>query len=246
MRVFEVDDHEVFRDGLRTVVESIPDGQIVAEASTAREACNLIDSTGFDVMIVDVSMPGVNGLSLVREVRRREYRQPILVLTMYTDADVAAEALAAGATGFTLKSDPRAALRAAIVSVAQGERYLASSLSADNVNSLLAPGDRAISSNGALAVLTVREREVFDLLARGYNNDAVAAELYISVSTVQTHRVRVFRKLELHSIGDLLRLSFRNRCREAGFDHGGHTAAVSGMRGQEPSVRRRAEGEPTA
>ena len=204
-----VDDHEIFRDGLRTIIESRGDARIVAEAATVREAYALLDKVEFDLLVVDLSMPGVNGLSLIRELRRREHRQPILVLTMHSDADVAAEAFAAGASGFALKSDSRAQLLEAVGRVERGERFIAPSIPIEDVDRFF--GGEPAAAIGPLAALTVREREVCDLLLRGYGNDAIADELHVSLKTVDSHRTRIFKKLGFHSIGELLRFGFRNR-----------------------------------
>lgn len=216
MRVIVVDDHEIFREGLRTVIESAGYARIVAEASSVRAAYPLLETIEFDLLIVDLAMPGVSGLSLVRELRRRRQSQPILVLTMHADADVAAEAFAAGASGFALKSDSRAALLDAVGSVARGERFVAASLPLETIESFLRSRPRSTDALGPLAVLTAREREVFDLLARGYSNDEIAAELCVSLKTVDSHRTHVFSKLHVHSLGELLRFGFRHRLVSAG------------------------------
>ncbi len=209
--VLVVDDHEVFRDGLRTVIESQPNARIVAEASSVREATALLDTLVFDLLILDLTMPGVNGISLVREMRRRGCRQRILVLTMHADADIAAEAFACGAAGFALKSDSRATLLGAIDRVMRGERFVAPTLPIDRIDRFLSARPSAFDASGVLAVLSAREREVYDLLVRGYENGGIAIELSISRRTVDTHRTHVFNKLGVHSIGELLRFGFRKQ-----------------------------------
>jgi DNA-binding NarL/FixJ family response regulator len=209
--VLIVDDHEIFRDGLRTVIESRGNARVVAEASSVREATALLDSVEFDLLTLDLTMPGANGVSLIREMRRRGCRQRILVLSMHADADIAAEAFACGAAGFALKSDSRAALWEAIDRVMSGERFVAGSLPQATIDRFLLTRPSAFEASGALAVLSAREREVFDLLVRGYGNDAIASELFISRRTVDTHRTHVFGKLGVHSIGELLRFGFRQQ-----------------------------------
>ena len=211
LRIFIVDDHEIFRDGLRTIIESSGHARVVAEASTVREAYQLLETVEFDMLVVDISMPGVNGISLIRELRRRKNRQPILVLTMYSGAEMAVEAFAAGATGFALKSDSRVQILEAVSSVGRGERFVAESLPLETIEAFLAKRPRSTSASGPLELLTVREREVFDLLMRGYDNQAIAAELCVSLKTVDSHRTKTFSKLRVHSIGELLRFGFRHR-----------------------------------
>jgi two-component system response regulator NreC len=217
MNVLVVDDHEIFRDGLRTVIESRGDARVVAEASTVREATALLDTLQFDLMTLDLTMPGANGVSLLREMRRRGLRQRVLVLTMHTDPDVAAEAFACGAGGFALKSDSRAALLEAIDRVMRGERFIAAGLPEAQIDRFLQTQPSAFDASGPLAVLSAREREIFDLLVRGYGNDGIATELSISRRTVDTHRTHVFGKLGVHSMSELLRFGFRQQfIRESG------------------------------
>jgi DNA-binding NarL/FixJ family response regulator len=211
VRVLVVDDHEVFRAGLRTVIESRDGFAVAAEASTMREACQLLDGTRFDLVVVDLAMPGASGMSLIRELRRLKRPEPILVLTSHGEADVAAEALAAGATGFALKSDRSDALLTAVERVTRGERFISESLPLSTIETFLRRRPGAGETIGPLAVLSPREREVCDMLVRGYNNDAIAAELCISLKTVDSHRTHIFEKLQVHSLFELLRFAFRHR-----------------------------------
>ena len=211
LKVLVVDDHEIFRDGLRTVIESRANASVVAEASSVREATALLDTLAFDLVILDLTMPGANGISLVREMRRRGCRQRVLVLTMHADADIVAEAFACGAAGFALKTDSRATLLAAIECVMSGERFVAASLPVEQIDRFLLSRPSAFDASGALAILSAREREIFDLLVRGYGNDAIAVELSIARRTVDTHRTHVFAKLGVHSISELVRFGFRQQ-----------------------------------
>jgi DNA-binding NarL/FixJ family response regulator len=211
LNVLVVDDHEVFRDGLRTVLESRADFRVVGEASSVREATSLLDTLAFDLIVVDLTMPGAGGLSLLREMHRRGCQQRILVLTMHADADIAAEAFACGAAGFALKSGSRLELLAAIDCVMSGQRFVAPGLPRAQIDRFLQSQPSAFEASGALAVLSAREREVFDLLVRGYDNGAIAAELSIARRTVDTHRSHVFSKVGVHSIGELMRFGFRQQ-----------------------------------
>ena len=209
-RLLLVDDHEVFRTGLATIVESVPGFRVVAEASSVREGLRLIQECAFELLIVDVSLPGTSGLALVREMRRLKRPEPILVLTMHDSAPVAVEAFAAGATSFALKSDSRQLLLEAITRTARGRQHISPSSQAV-VESLLRRNGSGNSGLGALAPLSVREREIFDLFARGFDNAAVARELCISPRTVETHRGHIFVKLNLHSMAELVRFAFQHQ-----------------------------------
>ena len=209
-RFFLIDDHETFRIGLRSLIESNAGYRVVAEASTVREVLRRLDDTPFDVLVVDLTMPGANGLALIREMRRLKRRERVLVVTMHVSADVAAEAFAAGALGFASKADSASSLREAIDAVVRGERHVAASLPLKTIDDFLRRRPRSSETLGPLAVLSAREREVFDLLTRGYSQEQAGRELSISPKTVDTHQSRIFRKLQLHSRFELLRFAFRH------------------------------------
>jgi DNA-binding NarL/FixJ family response regulator len=208
-RVLIVDDHEVYRAGLRAVMDSQPGFRVVGETDRVREAYVLIERAEFDLLIVDYTLPGMCGLALVRELRRLGRKQPILVLTMHCDDAVAAEVLAAGANGFVLKSDSRLTLLEALERVARGHRFISPKLSIARIESLLQRQERG-SVGGPLAPLSAREREIFGMFVRGLDNMAIAKELCISARTVETHRGHIFVKLNLHSMAELVRFAFVN------------------------------------
>jgi DNA-binding NarL/FixJ family response regulator len=155
-------------------------------------------------VLVDVSLPGSNGVALVRELKRSDRRRRVVVLTMHQHPDMVCDAFAAGADGYALKHQSREELLAAIFAVAAGDRYVAPA-----VAEALPTGVDQARPRGALAALSAREREVFDLLVRGLGNGDVGKQLCISVKTVETHRARIMRKLDVHNIGDLIRLAAR-------------------------------------
>lgn len=202
--IFIVDDHRLFRDALRAMLAGNHELSIVGEAGDAREALALLDARPCEVVLVDVSLPGSNGVALVRELKRSDRRRRVVVLTMHQHPDIVCDAFAAGADGYALKHQSREELLAAIFAVAAGDRYVAPAVAA------ALPGDAApVQPRGALGALSAREREVFDLLVRGFANANVGKQLCISIKTVETHRARIMRKLEVHNIGELIRLAAR-------------------------------------
>jgi len=205
IRVILVDDHALYREGLRVTLERSGGVKVVAEAGDAREAALLVASTPFDIAIVDVALPGVSGISIAQEIRRLAPDSHVLMLSMMEDPVRIAEALRADAGGYALKSQPTSEILEAIHAVLGGLRYLAPRISRDRVDALLSGADE-----GPLGPLSRREREVFDLLVRGFNNEAVAAQLFIAPRTVETHRQRIMTKLGVHSIVDLVRLAARH------------------------------------
>jgi DNA-binding NarL/FixJ family response regulator len=205
IRIVLVDDHQLFRAGLRALLTVEPAFEVVAEAGDAREACACVEAVDHDLVIVDVTLPGSNGIALIRELKRRQKRRPVLVLTMHQHADYVVDAFAAGANGYALKLQSEAEIFEAIRTVGGGGTYAAPAIAQ------LARGAAAQPAHGSvLSSLSAREREIFDLLVRGYTNAEVAKQLFISVKTVETHRTRILRKLDVHNIGDLVRLAARH------------------------------------
>lgn len=205
-RLLLVDDHRLFRDGLRAILGAHSDLEIVGEASDYRAALELMEQTDFDLVVLDITLPGSNGLALLREMKRRRVRPPALVLTMHQHSDMVSDAFAAGAVGYALKHQSESELLEAIHAAARRESYLAPQLSPE----LLPRGDGHAPPAGVLDVLSSREREIFDLIVRGHSNADIAAQLFISVKTVETHRTRIMRKLDVHNVGELIRLAARH------------------------------------
>jgi two-component system, NarL family, response regulator NreC len=195
---------------MRLVIESRRTGRVVGEAASVREAVRFLDGAEVEVVVLDVSMPGSSGLSLLHELRRRKRREKVLVVTMHAYAELAAEAFSAGATGFALKTDSADLLGQAIDSVAAGQRWVTPGLPLETIESFLTQRGAAGGGAGVFGALTVRERQVLELLVRDYSQDAIAAELCISPKTVDSHRAAIFRKLNVPSRFALLRFAFRH------------------------------------
>lgn len=204
IRVLLVDDHELFCQGMCALLAREPDLSVVGSARDVATARSLFDEQACDVAVIDISLPGAGGISLVRELRRELPHLAILMLSMHDYPDVVSDALARGATGYALKSQSPQEISDAIRTVAGGQRYLAPPLTE------LAPSIGKRPSLGLLSGLSAREREVFDLLVQGQSNQAISSSLFISVKTVETHRMRLMRKLSVHSIGELIRLAVRH------------------------------------
>jgi two-component system response regulator NreC len=200
-----IDDHALFREGLRTVLASDRLLDVVGEAATAREALELASRVAFDIAVLDVMLPDQPGAAVARELRRIQPRCRILVLTMVEAPYLVAEMLRAGAVGYALKSQPIDEIIEVFHIVGSGRSYLAPRLPREQIDALVEgkPG-------GPVAQLTTREREVFELLIRGWSNERVAAALFIAVRTAETHRQNFMSKLGVHSIVELLRLAARH------------------------------------
>jgi DNA-binding NarL/FixJ family response regulator len=186
IRLLIADDHPVVRDGLRGMLASEADFEVVGEAASGAEAVLLTERERPDVVLMDLQMPGVDGATATAEITERFPDTRVLVLTTYdTDADIL-RAVEAGATGYLLKDAPRERLFPAIRSAARGETVLAPTVATRLVNRMRVPAEEALTS---------REIEVLELVARGSSNADVAASLFISEATVKTHLLHIFGKL---------------------------------------------------
>lgn len=198
IRVLLAEDHETVREGLRLVLESQPDIEVVAEAANGRAALARAGALQPEVAVVDIAMPGLNGLAAARAMRLAAPATAIVALTRYGDDAYVEEMLAAGALGYVLKQSPSTELVNAIRSVAEGRPYLDSRLPRPWPR-------RGTRRERPQPAVSVRERAVLRLTALGYSNKEIAARLDISVKTVEVHKANAMRKLGLHGRVDVVR-----------------------------------------
>ena len=208
-KVALVDDHRLFREGLRALLAVQPDLHVVGEAAEPDEACALIDAQDPDLVVLDVLLGPSSGVSLARELLRRSPRRKVLMLSMLLDEEHAAEALEVGALGYAGKAQSLDEVLEAIRTVAAGRVYVPSVLSRFVVQDYLRLRRGDGLADSPLARLTRREREVFDLIVAGGTTAAIAERLDISDRTVETHRSRILHKLKARSAADLVRLAAR-------------------------------------
>jgi len=206
-RTIVVDDHPLFRLGLVTLFGRATNIVTVGEAATASEGLKLAASVAFEVALIDLVMPGEDGIVLAAQLRAMHPTCKILGLSMLDDPAKIAEMLLAGADGYVLKSQPIEELIVAIETVRSGHRYLPPRVSGEHIDSLIARPE------GPFERLTVREREICEHLVRGESNLEIATTLYISERTVETHRQRILKKLGAHSIVQVIAIAVRS-----GFD----------------------------
>jgi DNA-binding NarL/FixJ family response regulator len=187
VRIVVADDHPVVRDGVRSMLASVPDFEVVGEAASGPEAVAQVRATDPDVVVMDLRMPGGGGVDAVRTLRAEGARAAVLVLTTYdTDSDVVA-AIEAGATGYLLKDAPAERLFDAVRATAAGQTVLSPAVAGRLASHVRRPA--------AAALLSARERQVLTLVARGKSNRATAEELFVSEATVKTHLLHVYEKL---------------------------------------------------
>jgi two-component system response regulator NreC len=209
LRLVLADDHAVLRVGLRAFLEEQVDPRItvVAEASSGEQAIELVTEHRPDVLLLDLSMPGLGGIGATLELRRRGSRVGILVLTQYAETVYLKRMLEAGANGYILKTARGDELLAAIRAVACGGTWVEPSMAA-----ALLPGaveQKPASDEDALAVLTPRERQVLALVAEGYTNKEIAVALDVAVKTAMTHRANLMDKLGIHNRSKLIQFAIR-------------------------------------
>jgi DNA-binding NarL/FixJ family response regulator len=190
------------------VIEGEPGWTVCAEAAGGREALALAKKENPDVVILDISMPGLNGLEAARRLRATVPRSELLVLTMHDSDVLLRQAVESGVRGFVLKSDAGRELVAAIHALRDDKPFFSSSVAGRLASGYLRNGQSDASPQSRL---TARETEIVQLLAEGKSNKEVAVALDITVKTAETHRTNILRKLELHSLADLVRYAVRNK-----------------------------------
>jgi DNA-binding NarL/FixJ family response regulator len=197
IKVLLVDDHQVVREGLRSLLKAQPDIEPIGEASNGSEAAALSEQLHPDVVVMDISMPKMNGLDGTRAIRNRARDAKILALSSYDDVECVEKMLEAGVMGFISKRTASDQLAAGIRSVYRGRQFFS-----PEICRLL---QQQKLSSGRNSGLTVREEEVLQLIAQGYPNKGVAAQLGISIKTVEKHRQAVMNKLNIHEVAGLTR-----------------------------------------
>jgi len=202
-----VDDHAVVRSGLRMLLQSEPDVEILGEASTAAQAIALAQSLRPTIILMDIGLPDLSGIAATREIKKICPETAVLALTIHEDEEYFFKILEAGASGYVPKRAAPEELLTAIRTVARGEVYLYPSLAKLLVRDFLTQPHTA--SENSENDLTAREQEVLLRLAEGDSNDKIASALVISVSTVERHRENIMRKLNLHSRAELVRYAIR-------------------------------------
>jgi DNA-binding NarL/FixJ family response regulator len=216
LRVLVADDHEVVRKGLRTILEEQPGWQVSGEASDGREAVDKVRTLKPDVTVVDVGMPGLNGLEATRQMLRNDPETKVLILTMHESDPLIREVLDAGARGYLLKSDAGKDLVSAVEAIRRNKTYFTARVAQMVLDGYLDKKPRQPVDNDVPASrLTPRQREIVQLLAEGKSSKEVAVALNLSVKTAETHRANIMRRLNCHSVSELVRYAIRNNIIDA-------------------------------
>ncbi len=208
MRILLADDHGIVRRGLKSLLESRPGLEVIGEAADGLEALRLCGELSPDLLIIDISMPKMNGIEVASRVQKLERPPGIIILSMHADESYIMRALAAGARGYLVKDATDEDLLPAVKAVAAGKPFFSPTVSAilmeDYVRQL-----RTRGLSDSYELLTDREREVLQLLAEGRSNKEVAALLDVGLSTVETHRANLMQKLSLHNTAEIVLYAVR-------------------------------------
>lgn len=205
-RVLIVDNHAMVRAGFRALLQSLEDIEVVAEAGDGREAVRLVALHQPDIVLMDIAMPEMNGLEATARIKKEFPHVRVIILSMHTNEEYVYQALRAGAMGYLLKDGGTSELELAIRAIAQGETYLSPTVSKHVITDYMR---RVSTDSNPSEQLTPRQREILQLIAEGKSTKEIAEILYISVKTVETHRMQLMDRLDIHDIAGLVHYAIR-------------------------------------
>jgi DNA-binding NarL/FixJ family response regulator len=215
VRILVADDHDVVRRGIKSLIESQPGWQVCDEARSGREAVAKAEERRPDIVVLDISMPELNGLEAARRIRKVSPNSEILILSVHYSDQLIKDILDVGVRGFVVKSDSDRDLIIALETLANHKPFFTSMATEVMLTNLLRPATISAPGEMRTSRLTSREREIVQLLSEGRSSKEVASSLGISVKTAETHRANIMRKLEIHSVSELVRYAVRNQIVEA-------------------------------
>ena len=207
VRILIADDHKIILDGLRSLLEKNDSLRVIGQAADGLSAVHLAGELSPDLVIMDISLPGLNGIDATRRILEASPRVKIIALSMHKDGRYIAEALKSGAMGYLLKESAFDELIAAVGAVMKGQCYLSATIADLVIKDYIRHLEK--TDSGIFSVLTPREREVLQSLSEGLSTKGIAARLEVSVKTVETHRAQIMAKLDIHSIAELTKYAIR-------------------------------------
>jgi len=208
IRVLIADDHKIMLAGLRSLLEKQADFEVVGEAENGRKAVQMVQEKTPDVVVMDVSMPDLNGMEATKQIIESLPETKVIALSMHSDKRFVMGMLRAGASGYLLKDCASQELANAIFQVAGGKKYLSPEITGVIIDNVL-QGGSSEELTTVSSVLSAREREVLQLIAEGWSTKQIASHLYVSIKTIETHRRQIMKKLDLHNIADLTKYALR-------------------------------------
>jgi DNA-binding NarL/FixJ family response regulator len=204
-RVILADDHHLVRAGIRSILEDVPGVEVVAEASDGPEALRLTAERAPDIVLLDIALPGMNGLDAAARLTRDHPKVKVVILSMHSNEEYVSQALRVGAAGYLLKDSTVPELELAIAAVKRGETYLSPAVSRHVIEGYV----RQAGADGPLDALTPRQREVLRMIAEGRSTRDMAKALGVGVKTVETHRAHLMERLEIRDVAGLVRYAIR-------------------------------------
>jgi DNA-binding NarL/FixJ family response regulator len=206
-RILLADDHALVRAGIRVLLENLPGIDVVGETGDGLDALERVQRDQPDAILLDITLPGLNGLEVAARIARLDVPTRVLMLTMHASPEYAARAFAAGAAGYLNKDSAFDELAAALETIQRGGRYLCRALDADVVRQL---EERALRGESGLERLTPRQRQILQLVAEGYPSREIAERLYLSIKTVETHRGQLMQRLGIFDVPGLVKFAIRH------------------------------------
>lgn len=212
IKIMLVDDHQLVRDGIKSLISDSFGIDIIGEASNATEFFKLLHTAIPDVVLMDISLPNMSGIEITKILKREYPKMKVLMLSMYTSEDFVFNALKAGINGYLPKNTTRDELLLAIEEVHNGKEYFSKSISDVILKSFVNSAKYGnIATDDKLSLLTKRETEILKLVVEGMSNQHIADQLFISIRTVETHKTSIMRKLDLNSTIDLVKFALKNK-----------------------------------
>src|SRR3984885_6578995 len=215
LKLLVADDHEIVRKGFRAILEAQQDCEVVGEAGDGRRAVEMTKELRPDIVVLDISMPLLNGLEAARQIMKSRPQTKVLILTMHESDALIREVLDTGARGYILKTDAGRDLVSAVDALRRNKTFFTSRVSQMILDGFLKGDTRPQDRAPAGARLTPRQREIVQLLAEGKSSKEVAVALNLSVKTAETHRANIMRKLDCHSVSEVVRYAIRNKIIDA-------------------------------
>ncbi|MCL1035822.1 response regulator transcription factor [Shewanella submarina] len=206
--VILVDDHELVRAGIRTLLNSMPSLNVIGECGDGNEAISILENECPDILVLDISLKGLNGIEVVKAVQRRKLPVKILMLSMHNNVEYVARCLKSGANGYLLKDAAVEELEPAVMAVLDGGSYVSNEIDAELLDRLLLePRD----CDSLLELLTGRQRQILQLIAEGYSTRQIAEAVNVSIKTVETHRAHIMSRLNIYDVAGLVRFAIQEQ-----------------------------------
>ena len=207
MNVLLVEDHAIVRQGIKALLEEEADITVVGETGNGSEALLLVEQFRPHIVLMDLSLPGLGGVEAIHQIRDRFPGVRVVVLSMFDSEEYVFRALKAGASGYVVKQSSSTELVLALRAVAAGSTFLSPTVSEILIDGYINRPDASSQEDGRLALLTPREREVLQLVAKGFNSRQIAEQLHVSIKTVETHRTNMMQKLDVHDRAGLVKFA---------------------------------------